>query len=65
MAAIGKNKLGDQVVPKSDQQKHTHSKNAGKESSASSKTEKPVREEEKQSVGYQDEGATGAQRTPD
>ena len=63
--AIGKNKLGDQVVPRSDQQKHEHSKSAEKEPSSKSKTEKPVREEEKQAVGYQDAGSTGAQSTPD
>lgn len=61
--AIGKNKLGDQIIPKSEQQKHKHSKDAQKKSSP--KNDKPVREEEKQAVGYQDSGATRASQTPD
>jgi hypothetical protein len=63
--AIGKNKLGDQITPKSDQQKHEHSKKADKNRSSQTRSDKPVREEEKQAVGYQDSGATRAQNTPD
>jgi len=63
--AIGKNKLGDQIIPKSEQQKHEHAKKADKDRQSQSKTDKPVREEEKQAVGYQDSGTTRAQNTPD
>ena len=63
--AIGKNKLGDQVVPRSEQQKHQHSKDAANKKSSSSKSDKPVKEEAKQSLGYQDSGASRAQQTPD
>jgi hypothetical protein len=63
--AIGKNKLGDQIIPKSEQQKHQHSKKADKDRQSQQKTEKPTREEEKQAVGYQDPGTTRAQDTPD
>jgi hypothetical protein len=59
--ALGKNKPGDQSIPKSDQ-KHKHAKKADKD--RSTRTEKP-REEEKQAVGFQDSGTTRAQNTPD
>ena len=62
---IGKNKLGKQTTPMSEQQKHKHSKKADKDRQSQQKTDKPAREEEKQAVGYQDSGATRAQNTPD